>query len=195
MRGWPSTSIVDESRVARFKQRLSAASQAGRKTKRPADDRALCAPAQTCDRFSPWWDRACPTGDPAASSGPIVSSRCRQSCRHRKCCATPRKRLPPPRDNVELAVKSLRSRASLADVVALMSGVARSVLTPPWQAPDEIHHFEYVQYLAETGHPPGMTRTVDSAPETKLWGAQTRSPSRSHARFIEHMAASSVRAW
>jgi hypothetical protein len=35
--------------------------------------------------------------------------------------------------------------------IALISGFVWAVLVPPWQAPDEIAHFAYAQYLAETG--------------------------------------------
>jgi 4-amino-4-deoxy-L-arabinose transferase-like glycosyltransferase len=37
----------------------------------------------------------------------------------------------------------------------LFLGVAWSLVTPAWQAPDENSHFGYVQYLAETGSLPG----------------------------------------
>jgi 4-amino-4-deoxy-L-arabinose transferase-like glycosyltransferase len=36
--------------------------------------------------------------------------------------------------------------------IAVVSGFVWAVLVPPWQAPDEIAHFAYAQYLAETGH-------------------------------------------
>jgi hypothetical protein len=35
--------------------------------------------------------------------------------------------------------------------IAVVSGFIWAVLVPPWQAPDEIAHFGYTQYLAETG--------------------------------------------
>jgi len=40
-------------------------------------------------------------------------------------------------------------------VAVFVVGVAWSVVTPPWQAPDENSHFGYVQYLSETGDLPG----------------------------------------
>ena len=36
--------------------------------------------------------------------------------------------------------------------VAAVNGLIWAVLVPPWQAPDEVAHFAYTQYLAETGH-------------------------------------------
>jgi len=38
--------------------------------------------------------------------------------------------------------------------VALLNGAAWSVIVPPFHVPDEIVHFAYVQYLAETGDAP-----------------------------------------
>jgi predicted membrane protein DUF2142 len=37
--------------------------------------------------------------------------------------------------------------------LAVVNGISWSLLTPAWQAPDEIAHFAYVQRLAETGKP------------------------------------------
>jgi 4-amino-4-deoxy-L-arabinose transferase-like glycosyltransferase len=36
--------------------------------------------------------------------------------------------------------------------VAVVNGLIWAVLVPPWQAPDEIAHFAYTQYFAETGN-------------------------------------------
>jgi 4-amino-4-deoxy-L-arabinose transferase-like glycosyltransferase len=44
--------------------------------------------------------------------------------------------------------------ASLCGVVALMAGLAWSLVVPPFQGADEPQHTAYVQYLAETGEPP-----------------------------------------
>lgn len=44
--------------------------------------------------------------------------------------------------------------------LAVVNGLAWSILTPPWQAPDEIAHFAYVQHFAETGQP-----SVDEHPK------------------------------
>lgn len=45
-------------------------------------------------------------------------------------------------------------------LAVLALGVVWSLVTPPWQAPDENSHFGYVQHLAETGALPGR----DAAP-------------------------------
>ena len=42
-------------------------------------------------------------------------------------------------------------------VVALLEAFAWSLATAPWQGPDENAHFNYAQYLAETGHKPAFT--------------------------------------
>ena len=44
--------------------------------------------------------------------------------------------------------------AYLCALVALVNGIAWSLLTPPFHVPDEISHVAYVQYLAETGKLP-----------------------------------------
>jgi predicted membrane protein DUF2142 len=45
-------------------------------------------------------------------------------------------------------------RAAVAIVaLAVTNALVWAVIVPPWQAPDEIQHFAYVQYLAETGNP------------------------------------------
>jgi len=44
--------------------------------------------------------------------------------------------------------------AWLCAAVAVLNGLVWSVVTPPFQVPDEISHFAYVQYLAETGDAP-----------------------------------------
>src|SRR3954452_14571499 len=43
--------------------------------------------------------------------------------------------------------------ALLAAVLAL--GIAWTIVTPAFQAPDEHSHFGYTQHLAESGDPPG----------------------------------------
>jgi 4-amino-4-deoxy-L-arabinose transferase-like glycosyltransferase len=45
----------------------------------------------------------------------------------------------------------------LCALVALMSGIAWSLVVPPFQFADEPRHISYVQYLAETGRPPKGT--------------------------------------
>jgi hypothetical protein len=45
--------------------------------------------------------------------------------------------------------------------IALVGGVGWATILPPWQAPDEIEHFAYVQYLGETGELPGLPGALD----------------------------------
>jgi 4-amino-4-deoxy-L-arabinose transferase-like glycosyltransferase len=40
--------------------------------------------------------------------------------------------------------------------LALAAAVCWALVVPPWQGPDEISHFSYVQCLSETGHPPTL---------------------------------------
>jgi 4-amino-4-deoxy-L-arabinose transferase-like glycosyltransferase len=55
--------------------------------------------------------------------------------------------------------------AWLCGAVAALNLVAWSLLTPPFQVPDEIAHFAYVQRLAETGRPPVSRSTTRYSPE------------------------------
>ncbi len=41
--------------------------------------------------------------------------------------------------------------------IAFTNGALWGVITPPWQTPDEIDHFSYVQYIGEYGDLPGGT--------------------------------------
>jgi hypothetical protein len=57
----------------------------------------------------------------------------------------------------------LSRRALLTLVVAaFLHGLVYAVLTPPWQAPDEIAHFEYAHLLAQHGRPVTL---ADASPE------------------------------
>lgn len=49
---------------------------------------------------------------------------------------------------------SLPQSAWLCLAVALLNGLAWSIVTPPFHVPDEMSHVAYVQYLAEAGEPP-----------------------------------------
>jgi hypothetical protein len=54
------------------------------------------------------------------------------------------------------AFRRLPGAARLCALVAIMSAVCWSVITPPFEAPDEPAHFAYVQQLAETGSLPSV---------------------------------------
>jgi 4-amino-4-deoxy-L-arabinose transferase-like glycosyltransferase len=49
--------------------------------------------------------------------------------------------------------------------VALVNAIVWSVLVPPFQVPDEISHFGYAQYLAETGKPPPQGPGAQYSPQ------------------------------
>jgi Predicted membrane protein (DUF2142) len=55
-------------------------------------------------------------------------------------------------------------------LIATLSAACWSVITPPFQAPDEPSHFAYVQYLAETGRLPTSSGDEYSQEETILLG-------------------------
>jgi 4-amino-4-deoxy-L-arabinose transferase-like glycosyltransferase len=57
-------------------------------------------------------------------------------------------------------------------LIACAHGMVWSVLTPPFQAPDETEHFAYAQYLAETGKlPPRVGSPQYSAEELAAFAA------------------------
>jgi 4-amino-4-deoxy-L-arabinose transferase-like glycosyltransferase len=49
--------------------------------------------------------------------------------------------------------------------IAFVNAAIWTVLTPPFQVPDEVVHFAYAQYLAETGRPPPQTPTPPYSPQ------------------------------
>ena len=65
------------------------------------------------------------------------------------------------------------SRAGwLCALVAVLAGVCWSLVTPPFQVPDETTHFSYIQHLAQTGSPPTDPKgPVYSTEEGQLLGA------------------------
>ena len=50
-------------------------------------------------------------------------------------------------------------------LVALLNGLAWSLLTPPFQVPDETAHFAYAQHLAETGKRAGVAGRPEASSE------------------------------
>ena len=63
--------------------------------------------------------------------------------------------------------------ALLCAAATLLSCAAWAWITPPFQAPDEPVHFDYVQSLAETGRPPANSSTTllprSTATKEALW--------------------------
>jgi 4-amino-4-deoxy-L-arabinose transferase-like glycosyltransferase len=52
------------------------------------------------------------------------------------------------------AVRRIPRAGRTCAAIALVNAVAWSIVVPPFHVPDEISHFGYAQYLAETGKPP-----------------------------------------
>jgi 4-amino-4-deoxy-L-arabinose transferase-like glycosyltransferase len=62
--------------------------------------------------------------------------------------------------------------AAVVFAVALLNGLAWSLLTPAFQVPDETSHFAYAQYVAETGHRAGTAaRPEFSSEQAAVMGA------------------------
>src|ERR1700679_717399 len=55
--------------------------------------------------------------------------------------------------------------AWICALVAIVNAVSWSVISPPFQLPDESDHFAYVEHLAETGHLPSSSGQRFSAAE------------------------------
>jgi 4-amino-4-deoxy-L-arabinose transferase-like glycosyltransferase len=53
-------------------------------------------------------------------------------------------------------------------VIALLNAAIWGIVVPPFQVPDEISHFGYAQYLAETGKPPPQGPTVQYSPQENV---------------------------
>jgi hypothetical protein len=70
------------------------------------------------------------------------------------------------------AVRVRPRRAALTcALIATVSAACWSVITPPFQAPDEPSHFAYVQLLAETGRLPSSQTAAFSPEEETVLGA------------------------
>lgn len=55
------------------------------------------------------------------------------------------------------AVRRVPRAGRACALIALVNALVWSIVVPPFQVPDEISHFGYAQYLAETGKPPPQT--------------------------------------
>jgi 4-amino-4-deoxy-L-arabinose transferase-like glycosyltransferase len=82
------------------------------------------------------------------------------------------------RDRLRAGVRSVPSAAWACACIAILSAASWSILTPPFQAPDEPSHFAYVQVLAETGTLPKSTATVYSPEETAVLADLDHTPVR-----------------
>ncbi|HEY2768550.1 MAG TPA: DUF2142 domain-containing protein [Solirubrobacteraceae bacterium] len=67
------------------------------------------------------------------------------------------------------ALQRIPAAAWLCTLVALVNAACWSMISPPFQLPDEPSHFAYVQHLAETGHLPSSNgHTFPQAEEAAL---------------------------
>jgi hypothetical protein len=76
--------------------------------------------------------------------------------------ATPLRR---PLSALSHTLRGLPRAAWMCALVATMSAACWSLITPPFQAPDEPSHFAYVQFLAETGRLPNSSQGAFSQAE------------------------------
>jgi 4-amino-4-deoxy-L-arabinose transferase-like glycosyltransferase len=74
------------------------------------------------------------------------------------------KRRPLPR-RVMAAARRVPVAAWLCALVAGLSALTWSLVTPPFHVPDEVSHFAYAQYLAETGELPRENNDLSYSPE------------------------------
>lgn len=58
-------------------------------------------------------------------------------------------------------------------LIAVVNAAIWGVVVPPFQVPDEVVHFAYAQYLAETGEPPPQGNAPQYSPEEELVLQQT----------------------
>jgi hypothetical protein len=65
-----------------------------------------------------------------------------------------RARLPSSAPNLGTMLRRMPAAAWACAIVACLNAACWSIVTPPFQVPDEPDHVAYVQALAETGRPP-----------------------------------------
>jgi 4-amino-4-deoxy-L-arabinose transferase-like glycosyltransferase len=73
-----------------------------------------------------------------------------------------------------VASRAMERTALIVMAVAVLNAVAWSIITPPFQAPDEGGHVAYVQSIAETGRPQHDPRSTYVSPELMAALAGTR---------------------
>jgi hypothetical protein len=91
-----------------------------------------------------------------------------------------------PGGRLRTLLRRVPRMAWICALIALLNATAWSIITPPFQAPDELDHFAYAQLLAETGHPPTKP-SFDFSDEEN--GALAR------LRFQDHLATTHVGVW
>jgi hypothetical protein len=70
--------------------------------------------------------------------------------------------------SVREVLRRVPALAWMCALIALLNGVAWSIITPPFQGRDEPAHFAYVQQLAETGTLPHTSQSGSFSPEESL---------------------------
>ena len=76
-------------------------------------------------------------------------------------------------------------------VLAALNGAAWAVITPPFQAPDEVDHFAYVQSVVEDGHSP----TPYPSAKLNRWSTAQNASMLGSAFFTDHQLADSRTPW
>lgn len=66
------------------------------------------------------------------------------------------------------ALRRIPAAGRICFVIAFLNAAVWGVVVPPFQVPDEISHFGYAQYLAETGKPPPQKAVAQYSPEEQL---------------------------
>ncbi len=100
------------------------------------------------------------TGAPAGETGGAVSPVTTGAARIGASLSRERasRRAAQPLRELPRALRRVPSAAWVCALVAIVNAVCWSVVSPPFQLPDEPDHFAYVQHLAETGRPPSSTQ-------------------------------------
>jgi hypothetical protein len=77
-------------------------------------------------------------------------------------------RLPRALNASAGAVRRVPRAGRVCFVIAFVNAAVWGLVVPPFQVPDEIAHFGYVQYLAQTGKPPPQGPDAQYSPEEQV---------------------------
>ena len=97
------------------------------------------------------------TGEPTAKAQRVGSRAFQRRARRRprpKARRRPRPEGPSPWQSLLRRLRGVPTAAWMCALVACISAVSWSFITPPFQVPDEPEHVAYTKVLAETGHLP-----------------------------------------
>ncbi len=111
-----------------------------------------------------------PAGTPAQPSAePTPIDPSRPSAGAKRTAAAPRSGgLAHVRRSLRATLAGVPRAAWSCAAIAILSAACWSIITPPFQAPDEQAHFSYAQYLAETGHLPSSNADTYSPEESAV---------------------------